>query len=262
MKVKVNDIHLNYEISGKEGAPAVVLSHSLACSLFMWEPQLKPLEEHFQVLRYDTRGHGLSDAPEGDYTIEQLGEDAVGLLDTLGIDKVHWVGLSMGGMIGQCLALNYAHRLMSLVLCDTGSVMPEEAQSVWQERIDEARTGGMEARLQATLENWFTPSYLKQEPPGLASIREQFLSTSVTGYIGCIQAIRGLHFIDRLSEIKMPTLIIVGREDSGTPVEASEAMHVRIQGSKLVIIPNAAHLSTVAQPGAVNSALLEFLRGL
>ena len=97
MKVKVNDIHLNYEISGNEGAPAVVLSHSLACSLFMWEPQLKPLEEHFQVLRYDTRGHGLSDAPEGDYTMELLGEDAVGLLDTLGIVKVHWVGCQWVG---------------------------------------------------------------------------------------------------------------------------------------------------------------------
>ena len=262
MKVKVNDIQLNYEISGKEGAPVVVLSHSLACSLTMWEPQLKPLEEHFRVLRYDTRGHGLSDVSGGDYTIEQLGEDAVGLLDAIGIDKVHWVGLSMGGMIGQCLAMNYAHRLMSLVLCDTGSIMPDEAQPIWQERIEEARAGGMEARLTATLENWFTPSYLKQDPPGLASIREQFLSTSVTGYIGCIQAIRGLNYIDRLSEIKMPTLIIVGREDSGTPVEASEAMHERIQGSKLVIIPNAAHLSTVAQPEAINRALLDFLRGL
>ena len=262
MKVKVNDIHLNYEISGKEGAPIVVLSHSLACSLAMWEPQLKPLEEHFQVLRYDTRGHGLSDVTEGDYTIEQLGEDAVGLLDALGIEKVHWVGLSMGGMYGQCLALNHAHRLMSLVLCDTGSIMPEEAQPIWQERIDEARAGGMEARLPSTLETWFTPSYVKEAPPGLASIREQFLSTPVTGYIGCIQAIRKLNYIDRLSEIKLPTLIIVGKEDTGTPVEASEAMHERIQGSKLVIIPDAAHLSTVAQPEAVNRALLDFLTGL
>lgn len=262
MKITVNDIQLNYEISGKEGAPIVVLSHSLACNLTMWEPQLKPLEENFRVLRFDTRGHGLSDAPEGDYSFELLGQDAIGLLDALGIEKVHWVGLSLGGMIGQCLALNYSHRLLSLVLCDTGSVMPEEAQPIWQERIDEARSGGMEARLPSTLEDWFTPDYLKENPPGLIPIREQFLSTTVKGYIGCIQAIRGLNYIDRLKEINLPTLIIVGREDFGTPVEASEAMHERIQGSQLVIIPDAAHLSTVAQPEAVNQALLDFLLGL
>lgn len=131
-QVKVNGIHINYELSGPQDGPVVVLSHSLGSSLIMWEPQVKPLETRFRVLRYDTRGHGQSDAPAGAYTLEQLMEDAVGLLDRLGIDIVHWVGLSMGGMIGLCLALNHPGRLRTLALCDTTAIIPEDAQPMWQ----------------------------------------------------------------------------------------------------------------------------------
>jgi len=260
MKTRVNGIQINYEISGNADGSVVVMSHSLACNLNMWTPQVKALEHAFRVMRYDMRGHGLSDAPAGPYDLNTLGEDAIGLLDSLNLDAVHWVGLSMGGMIGQYMALNYPHRLKSLALCDTGPVMPAEAQPIWQERIDAARTGGMAARLQDTLENWFTPEFLKGNPPSLEAVRKQLLSTPVEGYIGCIWAIRGLNYIDRLKEIKLPTLIIVGKEDFGTPVEVSQLMHDWIGGSELVILPDAAHLSSVAQPGAFNTALLEFLR--
>ncbi len=151
MKITVKDIQVNYEMSGKVDGPMVVMSHSLACNLNMWDSQVRALEKEFRILRYDTRGHGLSDAPEGPYTLDMLGEDAVGLLNSLNIDRVHWVGLSMGGMVGQYMALNYPDRLKSLTLCDTGPVMPDEAQPIWQERIDEARKGGMKARLESTL---------------------------------------------------------------------------------------------------------------
>jgi len=260
MKAIANGIHINYEISGKVDAPVVVLSHSLGSCMAMWNPQIKFLEPHYQVLRYDIRGHGGSDAPEGAYTLGQLGEDIIGLLGVLCLDVVHWVGLSMGGMIGQYIALNHPDRLQSLALCDTAAVIPQEAQPVWQERIHTACKEGMQALVQSTLERWFTLPYLNQNPPEVKLIREYFLSTPVLGYIGCSEAIRGLNYIERLSEIKTPTLIMVGEEDPGTPVTASEAMHKRIPNSRLVVLPSAAHLSNIEQADAFNDTLIEFLR--
>jgi len=259
MHIKANGIQMNYELSGKEGAPVVVLSHSLGSSIAMWDPQVKPLEAHFRVLRYDTRGHGGSDAPESAYTLELLGTDAVALLDALEIDRVHWVGLSMGGMIGQFVALHHADRLRSLALCDTAAIMPEEVQPIWQERIDTVRRNGMQALVQPTLERWFRPSFLSQNPPEVEIIQRHFLETPVEGYIGCSEAIRKLNYLDQLSAIQMPTLIMVGKDDPATPVAASEAMHDAIQDSRMVVISNAAHLSNVEQADAFNRALLDFL---
>lgn len=259
MKISLNGIGINYELSGKKGAPVVMLSHSLACSLVMWQPQMDVLESAFQVLRFDTRGHGDSDAPEGPYSLEQLSADAVGLLDALNIETVHFVGLSMGGMIGQCLALEYADRLKSLSLCDTAAVMPEESLPIWQQRIDAAGQSGMAGQVDETLERWFRPGYLQLNPPEVEMIRRQILATPVAGYIGCCEALRRLKYLERLSEIRLPTLIMVGEEDPGTPVAASAAMHAQIAGSKLVILPGARHLSNIEQAEAFNDALLEFL---
>jgi 3-oxoadipate enol-lactonase len=260
MQIKANGIRMNYELSGKKGAPVVVLSHSLSCNLLMWNPQIDALNHYFHVLRYDTRGHGATEAPSGSYTLELLAEDVIGLLDALGTDRVHFVGLSMGGMIGQCLALNRPHRLKSLVLCDTASIIPAEAQPVWQERLDKVRKKGMEALSDETMERWFTPAFLRQNSPMVKLIREQILATPVAGYIGCVEAIRRLNYLDRISGIKTLTLIMVGEDDPGTPVSASEAMHERIKGSTLVVLPSARHLSNVEQTEAFNAALLKFLR--
>jgi len=220
------------------------------------------LNPYFQVLRYDIRGHGSSDAPSGAYTLELLAEDVIKLLDALDVDRVHFVGLSLGGMIGQSLALNDPHRLQSLSLCDTAAVVPAEAQPLWQERMDKARTKGMEALLDQTMERWFSPSFLKQDSKMLALIRQQLLATPVSGYIGCAEAIRRLNYLERLSEIKVPTLIMVGEKDPGTQVSVSVAMRERISNSKLVILPSARHLSNVEQADAFNAALLNFLRSL
>jgi 3-oxoadipate enol-lactonase len=236
-----------------------MLSHSLACSLVMWQPQMAVLESAFQVLRFDTRGHGDSDAPSGAYSLEQLSADAVGLLDALNIETVHYVGLSMGGMIGQCLALDYTDRLKSLALCDTAAIMPEETQPIWQQRIDAAGETGMAGQVDETLERWFRPEFLQLNPPEVDMIRRQILATPPAGYIGCCEAIRRLQYLERLAQIKLPTLIMVGEEDPGTPVAASEAMHARISNSKLVILPEARHLSNIEQAGAFNTALMEFL---
>jgi 3-oxoadipate enol-lactonase len=262
MFIKANGIQTNYELSGKKKTSVVILSHSLGCSLSMWDPQVDALVPHFQVLRYDIRGHGRSEATVGPYTPELLAKDAIALLDALKIDKVHWIGLSMGGMIGQAVALNYSDRLKSLVLCDTTAVIPPEAQPLWQERIDAVRGKGIESQMEPTMERYFTRSFLKSNPPTLGAIRKQFLATPAEGYLGCVEAIRRLNFLDRLSKITIPTLIMVGEDDPGTPVSASRAIHEKISSSKLVIIQSARHLPNVEQPGAFNTNLLTFLKSL
>ncbi len=259
MKIKANGIYMNCQLSGNEDEEVVVLSHSLASSLVMWRPQMDVLSRHFRVLAYDTRGHGDSEATAPPYTLAQLGKDAVALLDALGIDRVHWVGLSMGGMIGQSIALNHPDRFRSLSLCDTAAIIPREADPVWQERIDLARKEGMAPLVQATLERWFTPPFLALNPPMVDVIRKHILATPVDGYIGCSEAIRRLDYLDRLFEIRVPALIMVGEDDPGTPVEASRAMHEQIPQSKLVILPSAAHLSNIEQTEAFNHSLIDFL---
>lgn len=260
MFIMANGIKINYELSGRKDGPAVILSHSLASSLKMWEPQMEMLRSHFQVLRYDTRGHGLTETTMVPYTLELLGEDAIGLLDALNIGQVHWVGLSMGGMIGQAIALNHPQRLLSLALCDTASIIPAEAQPIWDERIEGVRRKGMESQLETTMERWFTPSFLSLNPPMLALIKEEFLATPAEGYIGCAGAIRRLNYLERLGEINLPTFIIVGEDDPATPASASEAIHEQIKNSKLVILPSTRHLSNVEQAEAFNSHLLKFLK--
>ena len=259
MKIKANGININCELSGEKQAPVVVLSHSLACSMVMWRPQLDLLESHFKVLRFDTRGHGGSDAPAGSYTLEQLVDDAIGILNELDFDRVYWVGLSMGGMIGQGLALSYPDRIERLVLADTAAIIPDEAQPVWQERLDSGHDMGMQAVAESTLERWFTPNYLAKNPPEIDQIRRQILDTPVAGYIGCSEAIRRLNYLNRLPAIEIPTLIMVGADDPGTPVAASEAMHAQIKDSKLVVIPDAAHLSNIEQTQIFNDSLITFL---
>jgi 3-oxoadipate enol-lactonase len=260
MKIETNGIQVNCELSGREKAPVVVLSHSLACSMVMWRPQFDLLEHDFRVLRFDTRGHGGSDAPAGSYTLEQLVDDAIGILDALDFDRVYWVGLSMGGMIGQGLALDHPDRIGRLVLADTAAIIPDESQPVWQERLDAVQSEGMQAVAESTLERWFTPSYLEQNPSEIDRIRQQILATPVAGYVGCSEAIRRLNYLNRLSVIQAPTLIMVGADDSGTPVAAAEAMHAQIRGSQLVVIPDAAHLSNIEQARFFNDHLIAFLK--
>ena len=259
MHVELNGVRFNVDLSGKADGPAVILSHSLCTTLAMWEEQLAVLAPHFRVVRYDTRGHGASDAPPGAYTLEQLAADAVGVLDALGIEKANWVGLSMGGMIGQGVALYHPQRLHKLVLASTAAVMGEELQPVWTERIMRARASGMASLVDETLERWFTPPFLAADPPAVHRIRRQILSTPVSGFVGCCEAIRHLNYLERLAAIEMPTLIIVGEDDPGTPVAFSEAIHARIAGSRLVVIPAARHLCNIETPRAFNDPLLAFL---
>lgn len=259
MHVKVNGIGYYCALSGPVSAPVVALSHSLGSSMIMWAPQLSSLEQRYRVLRIDTVGHGHSEAPPGPYQLDAMAADTVLLLDALGIDRVHWVGLSMGGMIGQSLALNHAGRLRSLVLSDTMAVVEHEAQPMWQERMDVARRRGMSALAQSTMERWFTAGFRVRQADQVLPIREQFVNTPVAGYVGCCAAIRQLDYLPRLQEVALPTLVLVGAQDPATPVVAAEAIQGRIAGSVLQVIDDAAHLANIEQPRRFNDALLTFL---
>jgi 3-oxoadipate enol-lactonase len=262
MKITANGITMHYEMEGPESAPVVTLSHSLATDLSMWVPQVAALKSVYRVLRYDTRGHGGTDAPEGPYTLEQLAEDARALLQALGIPKTHFMGISMGGMIGQVLALKDSGMLLSLVLCDTSSRIPEEALPIWEERIGLAQKQGMDTLVEPTMERWFTASFRRKPLPELEKVRRMIRTTPLKGYVGCSRAIMRLNLTERLREITLPTFIVVGEEDPGTPVAASRAIHEQIKGAELVILKSAAHLSNIEQQDAFNTAVMGFLRRL
>ena len=259
MKITANGISINYTLDGPTGAPVVTLSHSLATTLAMWEPQLAALTARYRVLNYDTRGHGGTDAPRGAYTLDQLADDAKALLAALGIQRTHWVGLSMGGMIGQTLALKAPQLFTSLVLCDTSSRISPEAKPLWDERIHTAETKGMDPLVEGTLSRWFTAPFKEKGGQVVETVRGMIKSTPPAGYIGCCQAISGLNLTDRIGAIRAPTMIIVGEDDQGTPVSASKVMNEQIKGSELVILKSAAHLSNMEQPEAFTRALTGFL---
>lgn len=259
MQIAANGISINYQVDGPDGAPVVTMSHSLAATLDMWGPQMAPLTETYRVIRYDTRGHGGTEAPEGPYSLEMLATDVRRMLAALGVERTHWVGLSMGGMIGQTLALTHPELFRSLSLCDTASRIPAEAASTWNERIGIAGSDGMAALVDSTIDRWFTPPFRDARSDVVDPIREMIRTTPPAGFIGCCHAIRDLDLTDRLSAIEIPTLIVVGEDDPGTPVAASEAIHEQIASSELVVLKSAAHLSNLEQPDAFNDALLSFL---
>jgi 3-oxoadipate enol-lactonase len=259
MKTTANGISVNYVLEGPADAPVVTLSHSLATDLSMWEPQLATLTARYRALRYDTRGHGGTTATAGAYSLDQLAEDARALLGTLGIGRTHWVGLSMGGMIGQALALKQPGLFRSLVLCDTTSRIPAEAKPLWDQRISTAESQGMEPLVEPTLERWFTGPFRERGGAMLDRVRAMIRSTDPRGYIGCCHAIAALDLTDRLAGIRLPTLVIVGEEDMGTPVAASRTIQEQIKGAELIILKSAAHLSNMEQPAEFERALLAFL---
>jgi 3-oxoadipate enol-lactonase len=255
MKAKVNGIETHYEIHGAEGAPWLTFSHSLACSLRMWDGQVAAFKDRFCILVYDTRGHGESEAPKGPYSLDMLAEDLRQLLDHLKIRKTSFVGLSMGGMIGQVVALTDPGAFDRVVLADTGHTQTPETRQQWEERIQTAETKGMEPLVQPTLERWFTKDF--RDKPIVKKIADLIRSTPVPGYVGCCHAISKLNTTARLKEIKRPVLAIAGEQDAAAP--GTRYIGENVPGAKLVMIPQAAHIANVEQAEAFNRALREFL---
>ncbi|MDH5749696.1 MAG: 3-oxoadipate enol-lactonase [Rhodospirillales bacterium] len=255
--ITANGISMKYSLDGPEGAPTVLFSNSLMSNYTMWDGQVPALGETYRVLRYDTRGHGGSETPPGPYNFDQLAADAIGLLNALGIERAHFIGLSMGGMIGQVLGAKYPERLLSLAICDSSSNM--NAKEIWDGRIAMAERDGIAAMVEPTIERWFTPAFVEKGSKDLDKIRDMIRTTSLEGYIANAQAIRDMNLTGILRQITTPTVVIVGEDDPATPLEQSRVIHDNIQGASLVILKDAAHLSNIEQAEKFNAALLGFL---
>jgi 3-oxoadipate enol-lactonase / 4-carboxymuconolactone decarboxylase len=253
----VRNTRMFYRLQGNAGRPVLILSHSIGTDQSMWDLQVADLLPHFQVLRYDTRGHGASDTPAGDYSVEMLGSDILGLADTLGISEFAFCGLSMGGAIGQWVAAHAPERVTHLVLANTSSQFVPRAN--WDARIATVLKGGMTAIVDVVMPRFFRPETLAKKNPYAASVRSVLLGTDPVGYTGCCAALRDLDHGELLPKIKAPTLVIVGDHDVSTPWSGhGERLVLGIPGAKALHLA-AAHLSNIERPRSFTTALLEFL---
>lgn len=259
-RIAANGIEVSYKIEGPSGAPVVMLSNSFLTDYGMWDSQVPALTKTYRLLRYDARGHGETQASPPPYSMDLLVADVIGLLDALDIGRVHFMGLSMGGMIGQLLASKHPDRLLSAVLCDTACRLPPE--SVWDDRIKLAQAQGPAAFMRPMTERWLTKADYERHPEIVEKLGAMIKKTSLDGLIGCAQAIKKMDHSAILSGIRVPTLIIVGEEDFGTPVSAAEYLHREIKGSKLAIIKGAAHLPNIEQTETFDRTVLDFLGSL
>ncbi|MCY1488293.1 3-oxoadipate enol-lactonase 2 [compost metagenome] len=257
--VTLADGDLNYLLEGPAGAPVLVLSNSLGTDLHMWDAQIPAFTQHFQVLRYDTRGHGQSVVSEGPYSIEQLGRDVLALLDALDIAKASFCGLSMGGLIGQWLAINAPERIQRLVLCNTAAKIG--SPDVWNPRIDTVLAGGAQAMRDlrdASISRWFTPEFAESQPAKVEPIVGMLAQTSPEGYAANCAAVRDADYREQLGSISAPTLVVCGSGDPVTTTEHGRFMQERIRGAELVEF-HAAHLSNVQAGDAFSRRVLDFL---
>lgn len=250
-------VELHHLLEGPEEAPVLVMANSLGTTLRMWDEGAPALRERFRLLRYDHRGHGGSPVPPGLYTIEDLGRDALALLDGLGIERFSWCGLSIGGMVGMWLASEAPERVEGLVLCCTSALLgPRE---LWDERIRVAREEGMDSLVDSVVVRWFTPEFFSTQPETVEKAAAMLRGTDPEGYAGCCAAIRDMDLRDRLGQIRAPTLVISADEDPATPPEHGELIRDSIPGASFEVIPGASHLANIEQPEAVTRAILDHL---
>ena len=229
----INGHKLAYAQHGDQGRPVVVLSHSLATSMEVWGYQLPLLTQRFRVLLYDIRGHGGSESPGDSWTLQELASDVAALLDHLQIPRATFVGLSIGGMIGQIFALQFPEKLSSLILCSTGCQAEEPMKLALEDRINKVRAAGLQSQVEPTLARWFTPRFIEQSPGTMAWVSNLIRSTSVDGFVGCCRAIQGLNVIDSLPAIRAKTLLIPGEHDAGFPEKISRTIQQKIEGAEL-----------------------------
>lgn len=255
--IRANGVELFYDLTGPKDAPVVVFSTSVGATLEMWDPQVRAFADRFQVLRYDTRGHGRSQVVEGRASIDDLADDLDGLLDALGIAKAHLVGLSLGGMTGQALALRRPERLESLVLMATSAYVPPA--EAWTQRAAAVRAQGMGAIADVVMERWFTRAFAERAPAVVAETRKRFVAHTPEGYAICCEAIRDMDLRPSIGAIRTPTLILAGADDPATPVAMMEDIRSRIPDAEMIIVPRAAHLLNIERPEIVNAHLAAFL---
>jgi 3-oxoadipate enol-lactonase len=253
---QINGISIHYQLEGDKDDPVLMLCNSLGTTLEMWEPQMATLLTQFQVLRYDVRGHGQSDVPAGPYSIEQLGQDAMALLDHLGLARVDFCGLSMGGMTGMWLGTHHPHRIKRLALCNTAAKLgtPE----LWNARLEVLHKEGMAGMTASILDRWFTQGFQQRAPQVMERVRGMLLGTPSAGYEANVRAIMAMDQRPDIGRIDVPTLVIAGRRDGSTPPALGLEIHHLIAGSRYVEL-DAAHLSNWEQVDAFSEALMDFL---
>ena len=245
---------LHYRLDGSHGAPPLMLCNSLGTTLEMWDAQVAELATQFRLVRYDQRGHGRSPLPPGPYSIEDLGRDALDLLDHLGIERTSFCGLSIGGMVGMWLASDAPERIDRLVLCSTAPILPPREQ--WLERAATVRADGVSAIADAAIDRWFTPL----APDSLReSFRTMLVETPAEAYAGCCEALADLDLRDRLAAIEAPTLVVTGAEDPVAPPETGEQLAASISGSRHVTVPGARHIANAEQPSTFTPHVLAHL---
>lgn len=254
--VRSGGADLLVRIDGEKG-PWVVLLNSLATDLSMWEPQVPALAAQFRVLRFDTRGHGRSSAPQPPYTINVLADDFFAVMKDCGANPAHVVGLSLGGVVAAAAVLRDPTVFASLTICDSRVEMPAEFRQGIDDRNRLVREQGMEAVVDFFIERWFTRSAAADT---IASVKRMIRGTSVAGFTGCSEALKAARVLDRLAEIRLPSLFLVGAEDAAVPRAVMVDQQIRVPGSRYVEIPRAGHLSNLEQPAAFTEALLAFLR--
>lgn len=255
--ITANGLRTAFRFDGPEDAPVLVLSNSLMATHRMWDPQMTAFAAKYRVLRYDTRGHGATETTDGEYAIELLARDAEALIEKLEVGPVHFLGLSMGGMIAQRLAVLRPDLVRSLVLCNTASEMPTLA--MWNDRISVAQQDGTEGLLKGTIQRWFTAGFRTHSPAAVGFVEGMIRDTGGPGYIGCASAVRDMSQTAILKEIHRPTLVLVGAEDPACTPAQGLVLHENIVKSQHVVIQNAAHLSNIEKPLEFNAAVLDFL---
>jgi 3-oxoadipate enol-lactonase len=245
-----------YERSGVSHAPTLLLSSSLGTTMDMWEPQLEPLRQRYNIIRYDLRGHGKSSVPPGPYTIDQLGGDVLALIEALRLTRVAFCGLSIGGMIGQWLAANAPQNFSSFILANTAANIG--TRETWNQRIAAVEQGGLTVIADGVLQRWFTPSFREAYPQKTGQMREMLTSCNPQGYASACAAIRDMDLRDSIGAIDKPVCIIAGQMDVVTVVDDARFLQRQIKGSSLVQLP-AAHISNVEASAQFTTAVLDFL---
>lgn len=247
---------IHYRDEGPADAPAILFAHSVGCDHTLWDAQAAAFAGRWRVVRHDARGHGQSGAPAGPYTIEQLAADALAVMDGLGIARFHLCGLSLGGTLGQWLALEAPGRLLSLALCDTAARLG--TVEGWQQRIDAALGEGMEALADGAMTRFFSEGFRARDPATVARFRCTLVETPAAGFAGCCAVLRDCDFTASIGRIAVPTLVLTGRLDVPTPPADAEVLAAGIPGAGLVLL-DTGHISAVEDPQGFNRALARHL---
>ena len=257
MDVKANGITFNCQIDGARGAPWLIFSNSLATNHSMWEHQARALSARFQVLRYDQRGHGKTEAPKGRYAFATLLADVIALMDALKIPRAHFCGLSLGGATALGLAEQHPDRIDRAIVCNSPCASTPASAKQWEERIAVAKVSGIAALVEPTLQRWFPPDVYAGNPPAVAKVREMVKSTPINGFIGCCAALGDHNFRSAVASVSRPVLFMVGEKDP--PNGPMREMSKELAGSQFVEIAGAGHISNMEQPEAFTHALEKFL---